>query len=99
MNIPKNSGGRFPKKHIRCRTNIFSLAAFWLLSLFVINPLLSQELKVITFNIRFDNPTDGINAWLNRIPMVKSYLHEAKADIVGVQEALHHQVLDLEKML
>ncbi|HSV87029.1 MAG TPA: endonuclease/exonuclease/phosphatase family protein, partial [Bacteroidales bacterium] len=47
----------------------------------------------------FDNPTDGINAWLNRIPMVKSYLHEAKADIVGVQEALHHQVLDLEKML
>ncbi len=58
-----------------------------------------QEFKVITFNIRFDNPADGINAWPNRIGLVGDYLREESPDIVGFQEALHHQVLDLEKMM
>ncbi len=57
------------------------------------------ELKVMTFNIRFDNPADGINAWPNRVPIVETYLVEEMPDIIGVQEALHHQVTDLEKML
>lgn len=59
----------------------------------------SHELKVMTFNIRFDNPADGINAWPNRLPLVRDYLTSEFPDIMGVQEALHHQVIDLEKML
>ncbi len=59
----------------------------------------NTEIKVMTFNIRFDNPADGINAWPNRIGLVGDYLREESPDIVGFQEALHHQVLDLEKMM
>jgi len=55
--------------------------------------------KVMTFNIRFDNPADGINAWPNRTELVREYLREKSPDIVGFQEVLHHQVLDLEDML
>jgi len=56
-------------------------------------------LNVITFNIRYDNPADGINAWPNRIGLVEEYLQEESPDIVGFQEALHHQVLELERMM
>jgi endonuclease/exonuclease/phosphatase family metal-dependent hydrolase len=59
----------------------------------------SLEIKVMTFNIRYDNPADGINAWPNRIDLIRDYLREESPDIVGFQEALHHQVLDLEKMM
>ncbi len=59
----------------------------------------NTEIKVMTFNIRYDNSADGINAWPNRIGLVGDYLREESPDIVGFQEALHHQVLDLEKMM
>jgi endonuclease/exonuclease/phosphatase family metal-dependent hydrolase len=58
-----------------------------------------QKIKVMTFNIRFDNPADGINAWPNRVPLVEEYLKQKSPDIIGIQEALHHQVLELETML
>lgn len=54
-----------------------------------------QEIVVMTFNIRFDNPSDGINAWPGRLPLVASYLQTEMPDIVGIQESLHHQNLDL----
>ncbi|MDX9940746.1 MAG: endonuclease/exonuclease/phosphatase family protein [Bacteroidales bacterium] len=59
----------------------------------------ASEIKVIGFNIRYDNPDDGINAWPNRIPLVKAYLSKESPDIIGFQEALHHQVKDLEGLL
>lgn len=59
----------------------------------------NREFKVITFNIRFDNPADGINVWPNRVPLVEKYLLEESPDIVGFQEALHHQVTELEDIM
>jgi len=53
------------------------------------------ELTVMSFNIRFDNPADGVNAWPARIPLVGAYMAEVKPDIVGMQEVLHHQAEDL----
>ncbi len=58
-----------------------------------------MSLKVISFNIRFNNPGDGVNRWDNRKSMVQDYLDEQSADIVGIQEALHSQVMDLQNML
>ncbi|MBW6497968.1 MAG: endonuclease/exonuclease/phosphatase family protein [Bacteroidales bacterium] len=57
------------------------------------------ELSVMSFNIRYDNPADGLNAWPNRIGLVEDYLRETAPDIVGFQEALHHQVKDIETMM
>jgi len=58
-----------------------------------------QTLRVMTFNIRFDNPGDGENAWLNRKEFAASTIRLHQADVVGVQEALLHQLEDLTEML
>ncbi len=49
----------------------------------------------MTFNVRYDNPADGINAWPNRISIIEAYMKEASPDIVGMQENLYHQNEDL----
>lgn len=54
--------------------------------------LAAQEIRVISFNIRYDNPNDGPNAWENRKEIVTETLTGYSPDIVGIQEALKHQV-------
>jgi endonuclease/exonuclease/phosphatase family metal-dependent hydrolase len=63
------------------------------------NPRQQTELKVMTFNVRFDNPGDGINAWAHRVPLVEAYMAEVAPDIVGMQENLHHQNEDLLRIM
>ena len=53
-----------------------------------------NSLRVMTYNIRFDNPADGVHAWPNRKELVASVIRFHKADIIGVQEALEHQIQD-----
>jgi len=53
----------------------------------------------MSFNIRFDNTGDGKNAWPNRKQMVAQTIRFHKADVVGIQEALHTQILDLQALL
>jgi endonuclease/exonuclease/phosphatase family metal-dependent hydrolase len=59
----------------------------------------SQEINIISFNIRFDNPNDGENSWSNRKEKVVALLKFHEANIVCLQEALHHQLIDLDKGL
>ena len=59
----------------------------------------SNRLRVMTYNIRFDNPADGVHAWPNRKDLVASVIRFHKADIIGVQEALEHQIQDLMELL
>lgn len=53
----------------------------------------------MTFNIRYDEPRDGVNAWANRKQKVADVIRFHKADLIGVQEALLTQLRDLEKSL
>ena len=57
------------------------------------------SLRVMTFNIRYDEPRDGANAWPKRKQMVASMIRFYNADLVGVQEALKGQLDDLETLL
>ncbi len=50
---------------------------------------------VATWNIRFDNPADGVNNWNAREENVLSLIKEIRPDILFVQEALENQVNDL----
>ena len=59
----------------------------------------SAPLRVMTFNIRYDEPRDGVNAWANRKQKVADVIRFHKADLVGVQEALITQLRDLETLL
>ena len=50
---------------------------------------------IITYNIRYNNPADGINAWPLRKDKVSGLLKFHKADIFNVQKALPEQMDDL----
>lgn len=58
-----------------------------------------QPLRVMTFNIRYDNPADGDDAWPNRKDIAASMIRFHRADIAGLQEALKVQVDDLAERL
>lgn len=72
-----------------------------LLLVLVALPLAAQDLHVGTYNIRYDNPDDVPrgNGWQQRLPYVASLLAYEAPDIFGVQEALSHQVTDLQSAL
>ena len=59
----------------------------------------APPLRVMTFNIRYDNPADGVNAWPNRKDWVAALVRFHGADVVGVQEALAHMLTDLDARL
>jgi endonuclease/exonuclease/phosphatase family metal-dependent hydrolase len=59
----------------------------------------AQTLKIITYNIRLDHPVDSANQWPLRDHAVYALLKKYNPDIFGVQEALHHQMLGLQKNL
>ena len=52
----------------------------------------SQTTNLISFNIRYDNTSDTINNWNKRRASLASLIQHYDADIVGIQEGLHHQV-------
>lgn len=60
----------------------------------------SLEMTVISYNIRYDNPGDGINAWPNRKDHVAEMMADVySADIIGIQEALKGQLDDLQSLM
>lgn len=59
--------------------------------------LYSQNLKVMTYNIRLDLKSDGVNAWDNRKDFFTAQIGFYEPDIFGVQEARPNQVSDIAK--
>ena len=59
----------------------------------------AQPLKVMTYNIRLDHTVDGVNQWPKRSEKVYALIRKYNPDILGVQEALHHQLQDILKNL
>jgi endonuclease/exonuclease/phosphatase family metal-dependent hydrolase len=46
----------------------------------------------MTYNIRYDNPNDGENAWPNRREFLAHQILFHHPDVLGIQEGLHRQV-------
>ncbi len=68
-------------------------------TLFTLQSFLSAfEIDAVAFNIRFDNPKDGENAWPNRKEMVGKWIESESPDVIGLQEALRHQINDIKKV-
>ena len=59
----------------------------------------TASLTMMTFNIRYANPGDGVNAWERRRASVAEVVEEARPEVLAVQEALHAQLLDLHERL
>jgi endonuclease/exonuclease/phosphatase family metal-dependent hydrolase len=59
----------------------------------------AQPIKVMTYNIRYDNTGDGVNQWANRKEKVANLIRKNDPDLIGLQEALIHQINDLLLLL
>lgn len=57
----------------------------------------SSVLRVVTYNIRYANPGDGLDAWPNRVESVATFLD--RQDIAGLQEVTFPQLEDLRRRL
>lgn len=58
-----------------------------------------QPVTLMSFNLRYDNPGDGINAWPRRRDRVAGVIRFHGAHVIGVQEALVTMLDDLGAML
>ena len=59
----------------------------------------SQNIKLITYNIRLDVAIDGENDWTHRKDFFASQIQFYEPDIFGVQEAKPNQVIDINALL
>lgn len=78
--------------------NIFYLVLFFSFSSSTMDKS-RLVLKVMTFNIRYDNPDDNLNNWKHRKEEVVKLIHSKKIDILGAQEVLVNQLKDISKKL
>jgi endonuclease/exonuclease/phosphatase family metal-dependent hydrolase len=61
----------------------------------MLSPTKAQTIKVMTYNIRYDAPSDGVNQWPKRTHKVYDLIKKHDPDLIGLQEVLHHQLTDL----
>jgi endonuclease/exonuclease/phosphatase family metal-dependent hydrolase len=58
-----------------------------------------RALRVMSFNVRYDEPRDGANAWPRRKDLVAATIDFHRVDIAGLQEVLSTQLEDLRELL
>ena len=56
----------------------------------------SPPIRLTTYNIWYDNPGNQGNAWSDRVDGVLETLDELEPGVLCVQEALHHQLEDIQ---
>ncbi len=59
----------------------------------------AEPIDVMSFNVRYDNPGDSLNNWRFRRDRVANAIRFYDAEIVGTQEVLHGQLVDLQQRL
>lgn len=57
------------------------------------------DFHVMSFNIRYDNPDDSLDNWKYRKDNVAEAIKFYDVDILGTQEVLHNQLIDLKLRL
>lgn len=60
----------------------------------------SSEISIMTFNLRYDNPKDGQNAWsAGRNKLAADLIRKHRPSVLAIQEGLIHQLTFLESHL
>ena len=70
-----------------------------LFGLFLSQIAMSQSVKLITYNIKYDNPNATENAWDKRKDIITSQITFYEPGVFGIQEGLDHQVKYLDNQL
>ena len=79
---------------MKLRRSLLALSA-----LFLISSAQSQQLRIGTYNVRYDNPKDTGNLWVDRAPVVSALLRFHDFDVFGTQEGLKNQLDDISNSL
>ncbi|WP_025764573.1 endonuclease/exonuclease/phosphatase family protein [Dyadobacter tibetensis] len=58
----------------------------------------SSPLTIASYNLRYNNAGDGVNAWPNRKEEVKALIRYHDFDLMGTQEALRGQLDDVAEL-
>lgn len=76
------------------------IICFSVFTLFLLTSIGAQtSLRVLSFNIRLNTEVDGENQWKFRKDYVAQLVQFYEADIIGMQEVKHDQILDLDERL
>jgi endonuclease/exonuclease/phosphatase family metal-dependent hydrolase len=70
-----------------------------IIALLAVFSAFGQTVKVMSYNIRLDVASDGINRWDNRKAMLSGQVQFYEPDFMGIQEGLPHQVQYLDSVL
>lgn len=81
------------------KKNLFLLAGLLLLLASCKQSEEKVNVRWATFNLRYDVESDSLNSWTYRKDRVAEYIDRQGLDVVGTQEALHHQFTDLKERL
>ena len=57
----------------------------------------AQEINVMSYNIRYASPNDGPNLWQKRKDEMINILRKIKPNIIGLQEVVHSQLIDIKE--
>ncbi|UAY53960.1 glycoside hydrolase family 130 protein [Arachidicoccus terrestris] len=76
----------------------FSLVLL-MLTIGFVSQILGQKYTVGSFNLRYDNKGDSINAWPHRKDKIAELIRFYDFDCLGTQEGLHHQLEQLKRAL
>ena len=79
------------------KTKAFLL--FFLFCLGASTLIYGQDMNVMTYNIRFDNPDDENDSWDRRKVLILEQLLFYEPAVFGIQEGMHHQVEYLDDSL
>ncbi len=60
---------------------------------------MATPLQIFSYNIRYNNPADGANAWPQRQARVAALLQAYQPDLIGLQEVRHEQLTALATAL
>ena len=58
-----------------------------------------QVNRIMTYNIRYDNPKDSLNKWDNRKSEIVNLIKYYEPELFGIQEGLQHQLNYLDENL
>ncbi len=81
------------------RISILTLLTMMLIIAGCTNESDDNRVRVMTINIRYDNPADGVNAWPKRAAQVAGFIKSEVPDLLGMQEVLLRQYSYLDSAL
>jgi endonuclease/exonuclease/phosphatase family metal-dependent hydrolase len=79
------------EKSLFKNNHLLSILLFTL-SILSFYPAFTQDFRVMTYNIRWDNPDDGINCWDKRKTELVKFIRKSHPEILGIQEGLKRQL-------